>query len=105
MPKATVSGGIVLGFSLISITTEPSIELSGAHLSRKIRKDDKTAWTIVMNRTDNPEDNPTWARPVLGKDPFLVFSPRGVDIWSEWSRKSPPNYVDRSHALLGRPAD
>jgi dienelactone hydrolase len=38
-----------------------------------------------------------------GKEPWH-FSPRGVWI-NEWTRKSPPNYVERSHALLGRAVD
>ncbi len=38
-----------------------------------------------------------------GKDPWLLF-PRGV-MYNEWTRKSPPNYVERSHALLGRTVD
>ncbi len=38
-----------------------------------------------------------------GKQPWL-FVPRGG--WgTEWTRKSPPNYVERSHALLGRTVD
>jgi dienelactone hydrolase len=32
-----------------------------------------------------------------------VLDPRGVAF--EWTRKSPPNYVERAHALLGRTVD
>lgn len=34
------------------------------------------------------------------KDPWILF-PRGV-IFNEWTRKIPPNYVERAYALLGR---
>jgi hypothetical protein len=37
------------------------------------------------------------------KNPWYL-SPRGV-IDTEWTRKSPPNYVERAHALLGRTVD
>lgn len=37
-----------------------------------------------------------------GKDPWIFF-PRGVS--SEWTRKSPPNFVERAHVLLGRTVD
>jgi hypothetical protein len=40
---------------------------------------------------------------VLQGEIFTV-SPRGHGI-SEWTRKNPPNYVERSHALLGHTAD
>ena len=35
--------------------------------------------------------------------PACFVSPRGV--FSQWTAKSPPNYVERSHALLGRTVD
>jgi hypothetical protein len=34
------------------------------------------------------------------KNPWVLF-PRGV-LYNEWTRKSPPNYVERAHALVGR---
>jgi cephalosporin-C deacetylase-like acetyl esterase len=38
-----------------------------------------------------------------GKNVWIVH-PRGYDH-NEWTKKSPPNYVERSHALLGRTVD
>jgi cephalosporin-C deacetylase-like acetyl esterase len=37
------------------------------------------------------------------KNPWYLFS-RGI-VDNEWTRKSPPNYVERAHALLGRTVD
>src|SRR5262249_41927959 len=45
----------------------------------------------------------TWGPFAGDKNPWHLF-PRGV-LNGEWSRKSPPNYVERSHALLGRTVD
>ncbi|HEY7315191.1 MAG TPA: prolyl oligopeptidase family serine peptidase [Gemmataceae bacterium] len=39
-----------------------------------------------------------------GNDLPLYLYPRGI-VDSEWTRKSPPNYVERAHALLGRTVD
>ncbi len=37
-------------------------------------------------------------------DCVYVCTPRGVDQ-TRWTRKNPPNYVERSHALVGRTVD
>lgn len=37
-------------------------------------------------------------------DLTYVLAPRGVDA-TRWTRKNPPNYVERSHVLLGRTVD
>ena len=34
-----------------------------------------------------------------------MLSPRGCGKFSAWTRKNPPNYVERAHALLGRTVD
>lgn len=33
------------------------------------------------------------------------MAPRGLTMFADWSSKSPPNYVERSHLLLGRTVD
>jgi dienelactone hydrolase len=49
--------------------------------------------------------DPDWQRPDLDM-PGLTYlcTPRGVDQ-TRWTQKNPPNYVERSHALLGRTVD
>src|SRR5205823_3650221 len=44
-----------------------------------------------------------WAKSLFNGNRSLL-SPRGVGL-TEWTAKSPPNYVARSHALLGRTVD
>ena len=42
---------------------------------------------------------------VQGVTPFCMCEPRGYGIDSRWTRRNPPNYVERSHVLLGRTVD
>jgi cephalosporin-C deacetylase-like acetyl esterase len=45
-----------------------------------------------------------WALPYAPDGPAVVLYPRGC--WQTgWTHKSPPNYVERAHALLGRTVD
>ncbi len=37
----------------------------------------------------------------IDEDPSFLLFPRGVFV-KKWTQKSPPNYVERAHALLGR---
>lgn len=63
-------------------------------------------WLVVLN-ADEPEGKlPAWTNDVLPKgQPATVLSPRGSGEFSAWTRKNPPNYVERAHALLGRTVD
>jgi dienelactone hydrolase len=48
---------------------------------------------------------PDWAQKLVGEGEVLVLcEPRGIGA-TRWTRKNPPNYVERSHALLGRTVD
>jgi dienelactone hydrolase len=58
---------------------------------------------LVLEQDDGPNGAPPWSEDVLPGEIFTV-SPRGHGI-SEWTRKNPPNYVERSHALLGHTVD
>lgn len=40
---------------------------------------------------------------VFNKENQWILNPRGTN--TRWTRKSPPNYVERAHALLGRTVD
>ncbi len=45
---------------------------------------------------------PDWVRRMKEpEDAIYVFAPRGIGP-TRWTRKNPPNYVERSHVLLGR---
>jgi dienelactone hydrolase len=47
-----------------------------------------------------PSAIPDWAKGVTVSSPGVLFKPRGG-----WTRKNPPNTVERSHALLGATVD
>jgi dienelactone hydrolase len=48
---------------------------------------------------------PDWVQTVAAEGEVVVLcEPRGIGA-TRWTRKNPPNYVERSHALLGRTVD
>lgn len=58
---------------------------------------------VVQGSEDKPASK--WFRRVSEPgDHVYVCSPRGVGP-TRWTRKNPPNYVERSHVLLGRTVD
>jgi dienelactone hydrolase len=68
---------------------------------------DKTRrWLVVLN-ADEPEGKlPSWTKGhIPAGEPVIVLSPRGCGETFGWTRKNPPNYVERSHVLLGRTVD
>jgi hypothetical protein len=63
-----------------------------------------------VDLTKAPEDevekafDRKWAKPIVKKDFHLFLYPRGT-LFEFWTRKSPPNYLERSHVLLGKTVD
>jgi dienelactone hydrolase len=45
---------------------------------------------------------PEWAKNVTNGTRVQLLASRGIDHGKQWTIKSPPNYVERAHALLGR---
>jgi len=67
-------------------------------------KDTKRILMVVRN-PDSNEYMSDWIRRVYEPgDRVYVYAPRGLDPTS-WTRKNPPNYVERSHVLLGSTVD
>ena len=60
---------------------------------------------LVVENPDSAEAVAAWPEDLHapGDRVFLLF-PRGVGP-ARWTRKNPPNYVERSHVLLGRTVD
>ncbi len=68
---------------------------------------DKTRrWLVVLN-PDEPEGKlPSWTKGHIPPgEPVIVLSPRGCGETFGWTKKNPPNYVERSHVLVGRTVD
>ncbi len=79
------------------LTSEPGIRV---HLARIEPFDSNRKGAILMFVQD-----PGWTEPDLDWPRHAyVCTPRGLGQ-TQWTQKNPPNYVERSHALLGRTVD
>ncbi len=102
-PASDVSGRV--------LETEPGIRvrLRGPHHGRTAEKGDAAARLVLV--VDDPADenaaagDDAWIERV-GSFAGMVFflEPRGT-AGTRWTRKNPPNYVERSHVLLGETVD
>lgn len=60
---------------------------------------------LALLNEDEAGTTPSWLEEVSAEGRLVVFcEPRGIGA-TKWTRKNPPNYVERSHALLGRTVD
>jgi dienelactone hydrolase len=87
------------------LESEPGIEVGMECVAAmKSAKEIKRVLLVVRN----PESKPPaaeWLRSVQETgDEVYLCAPRGVDR-TRWTRKNPPNYVERSLVLLGRTVD
>jgi cephalosporin-C deacetylase-like acetyl esterase len=65
----------------------------------------KTRYVLLIRSPGETTGNPEWSQPYFdeAKELFAI-APRGTHS-SAWTQKSPPNYVERSHLLLGYTVD
>jgi len=87
------------------LESEPGIEVQLQHATGFNSVRDTKRILMIVRNPDSNESVPNWARRVceLGDSVYLC-APRGVGQ-TRWTRKNPPNYVERSHVLLGRTVD
>ena len=87
------------------LASEPGLEVRLQYVTVfESTKDAKRILMIVRN-PDSTECVSDWIHHVYKPgDRVYVCTPRGVDQ-TRWTRKNPPNYVERSHALIGRTVD
>jgi len=103
LPAARPRDDTDAGMSPRWVKTEPGIEV--AVLDLRSRKPTAARGTlIVLDEGETLDGIPAWARSINDEDAVVVLAPRGVGPTS-WERKSPPNYIERAHALLGRTVD
>jgi hypothetical protein len=70
-----------------------------------VPKKAKRQLLIVLGPEDEEGKLPIWAKPcVTDQDAVILLSPRGCGRL-KWTKRNPPNYVERAHALLGRTVD
>lgn len=80
------------------LETETEIDV---HLRRSQKADTRERILLVVNIGDTEEVLQRFAKET---DEIYVVDPRGVGETS-WTVRNPPNFVNRSHALLGRTVD
>jgi dienelactone hydrolase len=65
----------------------------------------KSGILLVVLGEEDAGKTPDWLKELDTKDKTIVLcEPRGIGA-TRWTRKNGPNYVERSHALLGRTVD
>lgn len=70
----------------------------------RIPKESESLLLVVLN-ADEAGTKPDWiAKVVMDRQVTIHCEPRGLGK-TQWTRKNGPNYVERSHALLGRTVD
>lgn len=63
-------------------------------------------WLVILNPEDPEGVLPAWTRgTMIDGQSTVTISPRGSGATLSWTRKNPPNYVERAHALIGRTVD
>ena len=86
----------------IRLESEPGIEVRLQNVTESA-KDAKRIMMVVQASEDKPSSN--WLHLVSEPtDQVYVCTPRGFGP-TRWTRRNPPNYVERSHVLLGRTVD
>jgi dienelactone hydrolase len=87
----------------VTLITEPGIEVELIERQPLLRGS-KYGHLIVLNPGDKTAAVPDWFGRVAEGEGVYLLAPRGVGP-TAWTEKSPPNYVRRAHALLGRTVD
>ena len=90
-------------FLKVWLETDPGIEVLLADYAINIGTDYNTIILLDPGEYEDKDRVPEWAKTLRGEGGVSVLLCRGIE--SEWTRKSPPNYIERSHALLGQTVD
>lgn len=88
------------------LETEPGITITSRRYTTPTTNTAKPKRLFLLVRTkDSTNDIPAWLKPHLQKsDQLYDCQTRGAGT-ARWSQKNPPNYVQRSHVLLGDTVD
>lgn len=102
VPPATPLGYV--GLDGQRLESEAGIELR-LRWPRPEQRDAARRVLLVVLGEEEAGTVPEWTQHLAGEGEVLVLcEPRGIGA-TRWTRKNPPNYVERSHALLGRTVD
>jgi hypothetical protein len=82
--------------------SEPGIEVEALPAEQSPEPQTLVVFDRGIGGIDD-KSSPDWRSYLKGSN-YRVLAPRGV-VDGGWTKKSPPNYVERAHALLGRTVD
>ncbi|MFL5240638.1 MAG: alpha/beta hydrolase family protein [Gemmataceae bacterium] len=105
IPAANAGGFVVSGGIYIEPKTERELEvyLVGA-IKRDVKEKPLTQTLVIRGPEDGSgPDFPKWTEKMPDPNLYWVLNVRGIH--HPWTKTSPPNYVERSHALLGQTVD
>jgi dienelactone hydrolase len=89
----------------VRLESEPGIEVRLRRTGELQPDKEPKRILMVVENVDSDASASGWVSRVQGSnDDVYVCTPRGVGP-TRWTRKNPPNYVERSHVLLGRTVD
>ncbi len=87
------------------LASEPGIRVHLQALGERESGRSPTRILLVISSPDSDEPVSEWVHGVREPgDAVYVCAPRGVGP-TQWTRKNPPNYIERSHVLLGQTVD
>jgi hypothetical protein len=88
----------------VLLETENGIVITVTQVAGADTPQPAKVWMVVTNEHDQPS-LPSWFAAHRGADDVVyVCQVRGVGP-SQWTQNNPPNYVERSHVLLGQTVD
>lgn len=89
------------------LTSEEHIQFELRHPAgkTKTKTDASKGILLVVLGAEDAGKTPDWLKDLdAGGKTIVLCEPRGIGA-TRWTRKNGPNYVERSHALLGRTVD
>lgn len=109
VPPATVRDTRPKGQFILSTEDEVLVLATRHEVNQKVKRSPEhreRLWLVILN-ADEPEGVlPEWTNhTAIAGQSTVTVSPRGCGVSLAWSRKNPPNYVERAHVLLGRTVD
>jgi hypothetical protein len=84
------------------LSTEHDIQVVATRLGT--RGDGKTGTILVLGQGESASPPPDWTKRYLDRGPAYLIETRGTKRFA-WPKKSPPNTIERSLALIGTTVD
>lgn len=109
VPPATVRESRPDGQFILGTEDEILVLATRHEVNQKVKRSPEhreRIWLVILN-ADEPEGKlPEWTnQTAIAGQSTVTVSPRGCGASLAWTRKNPPNYVERAHVLLGRTVD